>query len=37
MVWKAINQTLKKDKKNVSSLPTSIKVNDKALSKPAEI
>ena len=37
MTWKAINQILRKDKKNTFSLPTSIKVNDKALSKPTEI
>ena len=37
MTWKAINQILRKNKKNKSSLPASIKVNDKALSKPSEI
>ena len=37
MTWKAINQILKKDKKNTFSLPTRTKVNDKALSKPTKI
>ena len=37
MTWKVINQILRKDKKNVSSLQTSIKVNDKLFSKPPEI
>ena len=34
MTWKAINQILRK---NTSSPPTSIKINDKTLSKPTEI
>ena len=37
MTWKTINQILRKNKINTSSLSTSIKKNDKALSKPTEI
>ena len=38
MTWKAINQILRKDRKNASSsLPTSIKLNNKVFSKPAKI
>ena len=38
MTWKAINQILRKDRKNASSsLPTSIKLNNKVFSKPTKI
>ena len=37
MTWRATYQILRKDKKNASSLPSRIKVNDKPFSKPAEI
>ena len=37
LTWKAINQILRKNKKNASLLPTSIEVNEKAFSKPTKI